>query len=317
MKMLRLALCTALVSGIVAETHAADYPIHPEPVAAGSWAVIADTGYFTPQNGGFLVNSAFIATADGVVVIGSGPSRAFGEQSRRVIEHTAAKPVRELVITHKHPDHFLGNQAFRDVPIRADEKTTAMLRAEADGLAENLYRLVGDRMQGTEPLLPNAPLAPGVREIGGHRLEFIAVPGHTQSDIAVFDHTTGVLYAIDQVFNGRTPTLPNASLPDWFAALDRLEALPFKVLVPGHGPVTRDAGPIRATRRYLQWLDATLKDVARRGLTPNETMALPVPAEFAGWAEARAEWRRSVGFLYSRYELAELPPLAGTERATD
>lgn len=309
----RLSLYAALLCGLggQVDARAADYPITPQAVAPDSWAVIADTGYFTPQNGGFLVNSAFIATADGVVVIGSGPSRAFGEQYRRVIERTTGKPVRELVITHKHPDHFLGNQAFRDVPIRADDKTTAMLRAEADGLAENLYRLVGDRMQGTEPVLPSAPLTPGVRDIGGHRLEFIALSGHTQSDVAVFDHTSGVLYAIDQVFNGRTPTLPNATLADWLAALDRLEALPFKMLVPGHGPVAYDAGPIRATRRYLQWLDTTLKDAARRGLTPNEVMALPIPAEFAGWAEARTEWRRSIGFLYSRYELAELPSLAG------
>ncbi|MEQ6291768.1 quinoprotein relay system zinc metallohydrolase 1 [Vogesella sp. GCM10023246] len=290
---------------------AQDYPIQPQQVAADSWVVVADTGYFTPANGGFLVNTAFIATGDGVVVLGSGPSRAFGEQYRRVIEHTTGQAVRELIITHKHPDHFLGNQAFRDVPIRADERTSAMLRSEAEGLAENLYRLVGDRMQGTEVQLPTAPLPTGLRVVGGHRLEFIAVAGHTQSDIAVFDHTTGVLYAIDQVFNGRTPTLPNASIADWLAALDRLQALPFKVLVPGHGPVTRDAGPIHATRRYLQWLDGSLREAAGRGLTPNEVMALPVPAEFAAWAEARDEWRRSVGFLYGRYEQAALPAVDG------
>ena len=60
----RLALCAALLCGLTGLAHAADYPIRPEPVADGSWAVIADTGYFTPDNGGFLVNTAFIATAD-------------------------------------------------------------------------------------------------------------------------------------------------------------------------------------------------------------------------------------------------------------
>lgn len=222
----------------------------------------ADTGYFTPQNGGFLVNTAFIATDEGVVVIGSGPSRQFGERYRKLIEDTTGKRVLEVIITHKHPDHFLGNQAFRDVPIRADAKTTAMIKAEGEGLAENLYRLVGDGMRGTEALAPTAPLNLGVRNIGGHRLEFIAVPGHTQSDIAVFDHTTGVLFAIDQVFNQRTPTLPNADLAQWRQSLAQLAAVPFKLLVPGHGPVSRDAAPIAATRDYLDWLDATLRDAA-------------------------------------------------------
>lgn len=290
--------------------YATDYPITPQQIAPDSWVVIADTGYFTPANGGFLVNTAFIASDDGVLVIGSGPSRTFGEQYRRVIEATTGKPVRELIITHKHPDHFLGNQAFHDVPIRADDKTGSMLRAEADGLAQNLYRLVGERMQGTEPLLPNAPLPTGVRENGRQRLEFIALAGHTQSDIAVFDHHSGVLYAIDQVFNRRTPTMPNASIPAWLAALDRLEALPFKVLVPGHGAVSHDARPIRDTRAYLRWLDRTFDDAARRGLSATEVMALPIAPEFADWAEARDEWRRSVGFMYGAYEQAALPALA-------
>ncbi|SCK05262.1 quinoprotein relay system zinc metallohydrolase 1 [Vogesella sp. LIG4] len=305
----RLSLLLALLA---ASAHGQDYPIQPQQIAPDSWAVIADTGYFTPANGGFLVNSAFIASGDGVVVIGSGPSRAFGEQYRRVIQGTAGQPVRELIITHKHPDHFLGNQAFADVPVLAEAGTSAMLRTEADGLAENLYRLVGDRMQGTEPRLPDTLLQPGPHPVGSHQLEFIAVPGHTQHDIAVFDHSTGVLYAIDQVFNGRTPTLPNADIASWLQSLDRLEALPFKLLVPGHGPVARDAGPIRATRRYLQWLDTTLRDAANHGLTSNEVMALPLPAEFASWAEARDEWRRSVGFLYGRYEQAALAALDGS-----
>lgn len=302
------ALLTLLLLPLAAQ--AADYPIRPQAVATGSWVVIADTGYFTAANGGFLVNTAFIDTGDGVTVIGSGPSRAFGEQYRRVIAATTGQPVRELLITHKHPDHFLGNQAFADVPIRADAVTSAQLQGEASGLADNLYRLVGDRMAGTEPRLPDSPMPTGIIRRGGHTLAFLQLGGHTPSDVAVFDQTTGVLYAIDLVFNGRTPTLPSADLPRWLAALDVLEALPFRVLVPGHGPVSRDAAPIRATRRYLQWLDSTLRDAARRGLTPTEVMALPIPDEFAGWAEARDEWRRSVGFRYGPYEQAELHPVA-------
>lgn len=301
---LMLALLTPAVHA------ASDYPIRPQAVAPRSWVVIADTGYFTAANGGFLVNTAFIDTGDGVTVIGSGPSRAFGEQYRRVIADTTGQPVRELLITHKHPDHFLGNQAFADVPIRADAITRERLQQEAAGLADNLYRLVGDRMAGTEPRQPDSAMPTGTIRRGNHTLTFLSLGGHTPSDVAVFDQTTGVLYAIDLVFNGRTPTLPSADLPRWLAALDALEAVPFRVLVPGHGPVSHDAGPIRATRRYLQWLDATLHDAARHGLTPNEVMALPIPDEFAGWAEARDEWRRTVGFLYGRYEQAALFPVA-------
>ncbi len=283
------------------------FELRAQPIATDTWMVEADTGYFTPENGGFLVNTAFIATEEGVVVIGSGPSRRFGEQYRQLIEQTTGKRILEVIITHKHPDHFLGNQAFSDVPIRADATTTAMIRAEGEGLAENLYRLVGDGMRGTEALAPTAPLPLGMRTIGSHRLEFLSVPGHTQSDIAILDHSTGVLFAIDQVFNQRTPTLPNANLANWHNALNTLQALPFKLLVPGHGPVSQDAKPIEATRDYLTWLDDTLRQAAERGLAATEVMQLPIPARFAQWGEAQAEWRRSIGFRYSQYERAALP----------
>lgn len=103
-----------------------------------------------------------------------------------------------------------------------------MIRAEGEGLAENLYRLVGDGMRGTEALAPTAPLPLGMRTIGSHRLEFLSVPGHTQSDIAILDHSTGVLFAIDQVFNQRTPTLPNANLANSRAGTSRAKSLSSK-----------------------------------------------------------------------------------------
>lgn len=304
-----LGMCVTALSTHVRPAWAENRAMQAEKIAPESWALIADMGYFTPENGGFLVNSAFISTSEGVVVIGSGPSLAFGKAYRHYIETLTQRPIQRVLITHKHPDHFLGNQAFKDRPIEADALTTQMLQKEGDGLAENLYRLVGDQMKGTEFFSPNTSLVLGKHTIGEHQLEYISVPGHTQSDIAVYDHTTGVLYAIDQVFDGRTPTMPNANIERWLTSLDRLEAIPFKVLVPGHGPVSHDKRAIQETRNYLHWLDKTLKNAANQGLSATEVMKLPIPKPFSDWSEARDEWRRTVGFMYSHYETTSLPKI--------
>ena len=80
--------------------------------------------------------------------------------------------------------HF-GQQilAQKDVPILADPTTTAVIRTDGEGLAENLYRLVGEGMHGTESVPPPTPLPLGRQRIGGHDFEFIAVTGHTPADI--------------------------------------------------------------------------------------------------------------------------------------
>ena len=121
-----------------------------------------------------------------------------------------------------------------------------------------------------------------MRNIGGHRLEFIAVPA-TQSDIAVFDHTTGVLFAIDQVFNQRTPH-PAQCRSGAMAAIAGATQPPCRSnsWCPAMA-VSRDAAPIAATRDYLDWLDATLRDAAERSLAPTEAMLLPIPERFAHW----------------------------------
>ena len=64
----------------------------------------------------------------------------------------------------------------------------------------------------------------------------------------------------------------------------------------------RDAAPLRQTRAWLNWLQMALRRSAESGLDMNETMAQPLPAEFAGLPVAASEYRRSVGHLFPAVE---------------
>ena len=85
-------------------------------------------------------------------------------------------------------------------------------------------------------------------------------------------------------------------------AVQRLQALPWKILVPGHGPLASDAAPFAQMRDYLGWLDGLLRDAAGRGADMNEVMRAPIPERFAGISLSRYELIRSVSHLYPRYE---------------
>ncbi|MBP7393299.1 MAG: quinoprotein relay system zinc metallohydrolase 1 [Zoogloea sp.] len=279
-----------------------DYGLAPEKIADDTWVLTGRREDFSFTNGGNIVNTAFIVTQAGVLVIDSGPSRAYGEQLRRAIARITRQPVVRVINTHHHPDHFLGNQAFAPDTLAALPGTIHGIHTEGGSFNDNMYRLAGDWMAGTEPVAPTLPLAAGPLELGGHRLELIALEGHTGADLAILDRSTGVLFAGDLIFHDRAPTTPHARLPAWQASLDTLEALPFRHLVPGHGPVATDAGPIRQTRAWLGWLDHTLRQAADEGLDMTEALALPLPAEFRRLAVVDAEYRRSVGQLYPALE---------------
>ncbi|MEX5503056.1 quinoprotein relay system zinc metallohydrolase 1 [Pseudomonas putida] len=284
-----------------------DYRLAPRQIAEGTWLLEGSTDNFGKANGGNIANTAFIVTDSGVVVIDSGPSKRYGEALRQAIAATTDKPVLEVLLTHHHPDHVLGNQAFADVPIGALAGTSDLLRQQGEAMAENMYRLVGDWMRGTEVVLPTQVLQPGIHEVGGYRLRLLELGGHTGADLAILDEKTGVLFAGDLVFYERALTTPNSpGLQVWQKDLDTLQALPWKLLVPGHGPVASDARPFAQMRDYLGWLDGLMRDGAARGDDMAEMIRSPIPERFAGISLTRYELIRSVSHLYPRYERQQL-----------
>jgi uncharacterized sulfatase len=90
--------------------------------------------------------------------------------------------------------------------------------------------------------------------------------------------------------------------------LDQLESLDFKLLVPGHGPITSNSQPIRQTRAYLTWLGQILQDSASNGLDMIETMQQPIPEQFATIDLVKTEYIRSVSHLFPTLEASVLKP---------
>lgn len=283
-----------------------DYRLEPQAVGDGTWVFVGALEHFTRANGGNIVNTGYIETPAGAVVVDSGPSKQYGEQQRALIEKRTGKKVARVYVTHAHPDHFFGDQAYAGVPVLALPATSAAIEAGGEALADNLYRLVGDAMSGTRALAPQPLAGAGRVEVGGRMLRLIALAGHTGADLAVLDEKSGTLYAGDLVFAHRAPTTPNANIAEWLAALDQLEAIPHKALVPGHGPVLPGPAAIRETRDYLRWLDAMLKEAAARGLDLPELAELPIPARFGDMAVLREELSRSAAHLYPALEAQAL-----------
>ncbi|MDX1367925.1 quinoprotein relay system zinc metallohydrolase 1 [Pseudomonas sp.] len=287
-----------------------DYGLQPRQIADGVWLLEGSTDNFAQSNGGNIVNSGFIVTDQGVLVIDSGPSKRYGEALRLAIARVTDKPVLMLLLTHHHPDHVLGNQAFSDVPIAALAATTTLLAEQGEAMAENMYRLVGDWMRGTEVVLPTQTLPPGLLEVGDRRLRLLGLRGHTGADLAILDEASGVLFAGDLLFYQRALTTPGTpGLDVWLSDLEQLQALPWKQIVPGHGPVASNAAPFTQMRDYLGWLDSVMREGAAQGAEMSELIGVAIPPRFTAISLSRYELIRSVSHLYPRYEQAQFKRL--------
>lgn len=283
-----------------------DYGLAARALAPGVWVVEGANADFSVANGCNIINTGFIATGKGVVVINTGPSKRYGEQLRALIGKTTPEPIVQVIHLNLHPDYFLGNQAFADVPRLATDTTRAGMAREAKAYEDNLYRLCGDWMRGTEAILPTGTLPLGPLRIGEREMELREYRGHTDSDVVLVDKASGVVFAGGLVFAQRIPTTPHAQIGPWLQSLQAFASLPVKTLVPSHGPVRNDTSAVGQTQRYLQWLDRSFRQLAEQGAEMNEVLRAEVPAEFRGWAAFGTEYTRNVAHLYPRYEQAVL-----------
>ncbi|MGG7568682.1 quinoprotein relay system zinc metallohydrolase 1 [Rhodovulum sp. DZ06] len=283
------------------------YDLAPRQVADGIWMVEGATEYFTRENGGAIVNIALVETPRGVIVVDTGPSRRYGEALRAAAQLIHPLGAQEALITHHHPDHFFGNQVFADLPIRALGPTGLMATQMGDAYADNLYRMLGDWMRGTEPTPPTRVLQPGPVEILGRRFQALALKGHTASDLALLDEATGVLIAGDLAFLDRAPTTPDADIAEWRASIAALDALSPAAVIPGHGPFDPARASLRQTDAYLEWLDARLRRAAADGLDMMDIIREGPPGRFASLGAMPQELSRSTAHLFPTIEREVLP----------
>lgn len=311
---LTLGLGLLTLAAQAVDASRSDYQLQPRMLAPEVWVIEGAVEDFSRTNGCNIINTGFIATQSGVLVINTGPSRLYGQQQRAAVARVTSRAVQQVVNLNLHPDYFFGNQAWADVPTTALPGTRAGMQTEGKAYEDNLYRLCGDWMRGTEYQPARHDQATGHASLDTHRLEWLRLQGHTGDDLVLIDHSSGVMFAGGLVFMDRVPTLPHARLPEWIASLrqlrDRISSGQVHTVVPSHGPVHTGTQGVDQTLDWLQWLDARLSDSAARGMDLAEVLRLPVTPRFAHWAALQAEYARNVTTLYPAYEARQLQPVA-------
>lgn len=290
-----------------AETFAGRYRLRPEPVGEGLWLVRGADAPIAFANGGAIANCAILATAAGPVLFDCGPALAYGQALRRLAHELTGRDPVLVLISHLHPDHDLGAGAFDRATVAALPGTIAEITRDGPGMTDAMFRMLADWMRGTALAIPGRPLQPGPLVVGDRTLRLLALAGHSGADLAVLDERTGTLIAGDLVFHNRAPATPHADLAQWRSALDALDHLPHRLLLPGHGPADRAGAAIAQTRDWLTWLEAALAEAVSSGLDMVEAGDMPIPQRFAGLAAARYELQRSVAHYYPALEATRLP----------
>jgi glyoxylase-like metal-dependent hydrolase (beta-lactamase superfamily II) len=283
-----LALLAGCLLALAAQAEA-PLTMKAQQVGKHSWYVQGLPGAATRINQGFMSNAGFVITKEGVVVFDALGTPALARQLVGKIRKLTRQPIRRVIVSHWHADHYYGLQAFQAVgaEIWAHEAARAALGTEAaaDRLAQR-RALLAPWIGADFKVVPADLWLAGDTDFRFGGLTFRirhAGPAHSAEDLVMYVEEDGVLFSGDLVFKGRVPFVGEADSKSWLAALDRLLALQPRVLVPGHGAASRSPqADLQLTRDYL----ADLRDKMGRAVVD----FIPFDEAFAA-----ADWSRWAG----------------------
>jgi cyclase len=217
---------------------------------------------------GFGGNAGVLSTEHGVVVVDTMTFIVQGRRIRELAERIGGGPTQAVINTHYHIDHTHGNPGFA-----AGTKVVSTQRTR-----DYLMFFDADYWKGD-----NAGTIPNVTfdqrqelRIGGKTVRLLHLGrGHTGGDLVVLFKEDRVLHTGDLFFNHRYPNIDleaGGSVPEWIDTLDRILALDFDEVIPGHGKVTDREG-LRDFQRFLQDLWTQTSAAVAAGKTLPETLA--------------------------------------------
>ena len=232
-------------------------------------------------------NCYLIYTSTEILVVDPGSPYEDEQQALAVCVDdliAAGRTVREIILTHVHPDHLAGVNALNEhlqkqhgtrVPVAAHRLT-----------AEGMSEVAVDRSIEDNEVL----------ELNGEptiQLRALYTPGHARGHLCFHDERTGALLSGDNVIGFGSVLIDPAdgNMRNYLDSLERMRALPkLSVLFGGHGPAV--GNPHEKIDEYIahrrQREELILAAVREGHTTPKAIVArvyLDVPPKAHGMAE--------------------------------
>ena len=270
---------------------------------------ITDSIYYATASGTMSVgaNSPVFVNGTEAMVIDSGTSPAAGRALVQDVKALTDKPVRFVIDSHYHYDHLYGNQVFGpDVQIIGHDHTRERLKANTleqytfltsirpipqriQSLRERIaaekdpqqkapleqqiknaqaYQEQVKEVQQTPPNLTfdsTMTLVRGGREF---RLMYLG-RGHTDTDVVVYLPKERIV-ATGDLMESVISYMGDSYPEEWIVTLEKLKALDFDTVLPGHGVPFKGKERITAFQDYLRDLIAQTNTLRRQGLTAED-----------------------------------------------
>ncbi|GGF30989.1 MBL fold metallo-hydrolase [Youhaiella tibetensis] len=237
-----------------------------DPQIGAPVAVIPGLERLTAPNASpytFTGTNTFLIGRDRLAIIDPGPDD--DAHLAALLAAIAGRPVEAIVLTHTHKDHSAlvpRLRAATGAPVWFEGRhrlSRPLHPFEINTLSRSCdWRLVPDRVLKDGEVL----------SFDGMELEVIATPGHCANHLAFGLRSTPLLLTGDHVmgWNSTLVAVPDGSMGDYFASLERIIASPYAQFHPAHGgPIIEGQSYARALKAHRELRNAQIVEAVGAG----------------------------------------------------
>ena len=256
-----------------------DYNLKPVQVSDRVWCFFGAMEMPTKENAGDMSNSCYIKGNDSWIAWDSGPSYIFAKQAHAAMKKIADLPVKTVIVSHEHDDHWLGNNYYKETQgatvygpksvnvnyLGYDEHTgkpnentreippqTRMIRA----LYQNAIR--GTKLAAVDKSFEETTSFTA----HGIKMEYVKVGyAHSEEDWFLYLPEDKVVLVADVVMNGRVTSNRDGIVIGQIEALKAIQARDWNHLVPGHGFITDKTADDECVQYFSLLKDRVLEGI--------------------------------------------------------
>ena len=264
---------------------------------------------FTASFDGYVsgTNSVAIVGTDGVLVYDTFTRPSEARELLRMIRSITTLPVRYVVNSHWHPDHWSGNEVFAEaypgVQIVATARTAEHMRNVAPAwfttFGNRLARMERERAARAEPLAPDKDAeeliqiaflreAVTVRRtyptltyreeltlhLGDREVRLSSVQGDARDTTMIYLPRERIAAVGDVLVYPMAWDANRYEMSTWLDSLRDLERMDVAMIVPGHGPLLRDKKYVVLVIELFETIRSQVQAALRGGaVAPDDAVA--------------------------------------------
>ena len=224
----------------------------------------------SPAEGGWEgVNSTIIELSSKLILIDL-PLHFGVAQEIRGFCNASGKDIHRIVITHEHPDHWMGTFAFNDHDIYAQPSTIEFISQNGDGILSFKKQQLPLEYLPDSVHVPNCTFGELVETVDGIQIKWsLAAKLEYQSAFYAEIPALSLLIAGDMLYNNCHLFLgerlqdgqPNAV--QWLSQLKDIDFTIYNSVIPGHG----DVGDSSMVDTCIEYLEAMIPIITLPDMT--------------------------------------------------